>query len=254
MTTKYVIRQNNFSYNDEYFSTYNTELGHIQAIYDNKQEAEQAYKTLIVEALYQQDSLYEYNGDTEIAQQAYEFIVENNIEVELEEDENLDDIDEFETLPPMSEDDAFKFAKLSGILWYQLLEFEDNQPIYILWSNTQNDYLKGEYNNTFDSTDENFSTLENFELSLFEYDFNVHIFDKTLDQISDSPEILKTLATNTPNIVYAEDRNSIVNIDWDDLHFTELKALNALLKQPIFEVRQITLEQLNKISNGEEDE
>ena len=249
MTTKYVIRQNDFAYNDEWYQTHSPILGAIQAVYTDKSEAEAAYKQLIVEALYHNEYLSNYDIGNGYADDAtYEKLEAFVLEKTGEEFDTDDEI------PEMELEDAFQFAQIAGILHYQLIEINETQPIHILWSNTQNDYLKGEYNNTFDSTDENFSTLENFELSLFEYDFNVHIFDKTLDQISDSPEILKTLATNTPNIVYAEDRNSIVNIDWDDLHFTDLKSLNALLKQPIFEVRQITLEQLNKISNGEEDE
>lgn len=249
MTTKYVIRQNDFAYNDEWYQTHSPILGAIQAVYTDKSEAEAAYKQLIVEALYHNEDLSNYDIGNGYADDAtYEKLEAFVLEKTGEEFDTDDEI------PEMELEDAFQFAQIAGILHYQLIEINETQPIHILWSNTQNDYLKGEYNNTFDSTDENFSTLENFELSLFEYDFNVHIFDKTLDQISDSPEILKTLATNTPNIVYAEDRNSIVNIDWDDLHFTDLKSLNALLKQPIFEVRQITLEQLNKISNGEEDE
>ena len=255
MTTKYIIRLNNFSYNDEYYSTYDPQLGHIQAIYDNKEEAEQAYKTLVVEALYQQDNFYEYNGDTELAQQAYQFVVDNNIEVELEDDEDLDDLDEFETLPEMSEDDAFKFAQESGLLWYQLIEFEDDQPIYILWSVEEQDYLKGEYNNTFDSQDENFADLDSdcFD-GLFEDYFEQNIFNENLDDLSESPELLKNLLPSIAAVTYDSDENSITEIDWDDLTFVQLKSINALLKQPIFEIRQVTLEQLHKITNGEEDE
>ena len=255
MTTKYIIRLNNFSYNDEYYSTYDPQLGHIQAIYDNKEEAEQAYKTLVVEALYQQDNLYEYNGDTELAQQAYQFVVDNNIEVELEDDEDLDDLDEFETLPEMSEDDAFKFAQESGLLWYQLIEFEDDQPMYILWSVEEQDYLKGEYNNTFDSQDENFADLDSdcFD-GLFEDYFEQNIFNENLDDLSESPELLKNLLPSIAAVTYDSDENSITEIDWDDLTFVQLKSINALLKQPIFEIRQVTLEQLHKITNGEEDE
>lgn len=255
MSTKYIIRQNNFSYNDEYYSTYDPQLGHIQAIYEDKEEAEQAYKSLVVEALYQQDNLYDYNGDTEIAQQAYAFVVENNIEVELEEDEDLDDLDEFETLPEMSEDDAFKFAQESGLLWYQLIEFEDDQPIYILWSIEEQDYVKGEYNNTFDSLDENFTDLDNNIIAvLFEEYFEEQIFNGNLDEISDSPELLKNLLQTISAVTYDAGENSMTDIDWDELSFVQLKSINSLLKLPIFEIRQITLEQLNKISNGEEDE
>ena len=68
------------------------------------------------------------------------------------------------------------------------------------------------------------------------------------------PEILKNLILGIPAVVYAEDRHSIVNIDWEDISFSQLKSINALLKQPIFEVQQINVEQLNTITNGESNE
>ncbi len=155
----------------------------------------------------------------------------------------------------MSEDDAFKFAQESGLLWYQLIEFEDDQPIYILWSVEEQDYLKGEYNNTFDSQDENFADLDSdcFD-GLFEDYFEQNIFNENLDDLSESPELLKNLLPSIAAVTYDSDENSITEIDWDDLTFVQLKSINALLKQPIFEIRQVTLEQLHKITNGEEDE
>lgn len=249
MTTQYVIRQNDFAYNDEWHQTHTPILGAIHAIYTDKSEAEAVYKQLIVDALYHDEDLSNYDiGNGYADDETYEKLEAFVLEKTGEEFETDDEI------PEMELEDAFQFAQIAGILHYQLIEIDETQPIHILWSNLQEDYFRGDYNNTFDSLDENFADLDDFNLYIFEYNFNHHIFDKTLDQISDSPEILKTLAMNTSNITYAEDRNCIVNIDWDDLHFAELKSLNALLKQPIFEVRQITLEQLNKISNGEEDE
>lgn len=106
----------------------------------------------------------------------------------------------------------------------------------------------------FDSIDENFSTLDDFELYIFENDFNEQVFDQALENISESPEILKNLIFDIPAVVYAEDRHSIVNIDWEDISFSQLKSINALLKQPIFEVQQINVEQLNTITNGENNE
>ena len=137
---------------------------------------------------------------------------------------------------------------------YQLLEIDSQKPIYILWSNQEQDYLRSENYNVFDSIDENFSTLDDFELYIFENDFNEQVFDQALENISESPEILKNLILGIPAVVYAEDRHSIVNIDWEDISFSQLKSINALLKQPIFEVQQINVEQLNTITNGESNE
>lgn len=115
--------------------------------------------------------------------------------------------------------------------------------------------MKGEYNNTFDSQDENFADLDSdcFD-GLFEDYFEQNIFNENLDDLSESPELLKNLLPSIAAVTYDSDENSITEIDWDDLTFVQLKSINALLKQPIFEIRQVTLEQLHKITNGEEDE
>ncbi|WP_111859821.1 hypothetical protein [Acinetobacter sp. CFCC 10889] len=249
MTIKYIIRHNDFAYNDEWFQTVFPEAGRIHTIYEDKAEAEYAFKKLIVEALYADDDLNNYDiGNGYASEETYEKLEQFVLEKTGEEFEIDDEI------PEMELDDAFEFAQLSGVLHYQLIEIDEQKPIYILWSNEEQDYLRSENYNIFDSTDENFNTADDFELYIFENDFNEHVFDQSLEKISESPEILKSLILGIPALVYAEDRNCILNIDWEDITFSQLKAINALLKQPIFEVQQITLEQLNKITNGEEDE
>ena len=250
MSIKYIIRRNEFSYNDEYFSLHSATPSVIKAIYDNKAEAEEAYKSLVVEALYQQDNLYEYNGDSELAQRAYQFVVDNNIQIELEEDETLEDLDDFETFPDMSEDDAFKFAQEAGLLWYLLIEFDDQQPIYVLWSCKNQQYLEDAYGNIFDSLNEDFSDIDDFDLDVFEDDIEEYIIDQDLDDISDSPQLLKSLIEEFDSVEFEEDHHSISSIDIYGIPFTELKSINALLKSPIFEIRKITLEQLKEITNG----
>lgn len=249
MTIKYIIRHNDFAYNDEWFQTVFPEAGRIHTIYEDKAEAEYAFKKLIVEALYADDDLNNYDiGNGYASEETYEKLEQFVLEKTGEEFEIDDEI------PEMELDDAFEFAQLSGVLHYQLIEIDEQKPIYILWSNEEQDYLRSENYNIFDSTDENFNTVDDFELYIFENDFNEHVFDQSLEKISESPEILKSLILGIPALVYAEDRNCILNIDWEDISFSQLKAINALLKNPIFEIRQVTLEQLNKITNGEEDE
>lgn len=241
---QYVIRHNDFAYNDEWYQTLSAETGQIHTIYQDKTEAEQAFKELIVEALYQDEELSNYdigNGyaDDETYEKLEAFVLEKT-----GEDFEIDD-----EIPELSLDDAFEFAQISGVMHYQLIEIDAQKPIYILWSNLEQDYFRSDNNNVFDSTDDNFSTREDFELYMFEDDFNEQVFKQALDEISDSPEILKALILNTPSVSYAED--CVTDIDWEEITLSELKAFNALLKNPVFEIKQINLEQLNNISNGE---
>lgn len=246
---QYIIRHNDFAYNDEWFQTGSPEAGRIHTIYNNKAEAEQAFKELIVEALYAEEELSNYDiGNGYASDETYEKL-EKFIKEKTGEDFEIDD-----ELPELSLDDAFQFAQISGVMHYQLLEIDSQKPIYILWSNQEQDYLRSENYNVFDSIDENFSTLDDFELYIFENDFNEQVFDRTFDEISESPVLLKTLVQGISVITYDVENDKITDIDWEDISFSQLKSINALLKQPIFEVQQINVEQLNTITNGESNE
>ena len=243
MAIQYIIRHNDFAYNDEWLQTIFPEAGTIHAIYDNKDEAEQVFKQLIVSALYDAEDLSNYDiGNGYATDETYEALEQFVLEKTGEEYETDD------AIPELSLDDAFQFAQISGVMHYQLIEIDSQKPIYILWSNEEQDYLRSENNNVFDSTDENFNTLDDFELYIFENDFNEQVFDRTFDEISESPVLLKTLVQGISVITYDVENDKITDIDWEDISFSQLKSINALLKQPVFEVRQISLEALVNLS------
>ncbi|WP_173911484.1 hypothetical protein [Acinetobacter sp. Marseille-Q1618] len=251
MTIKYVIRQNDFAYNDEWYQTHQAVAGSIQAIYIDQAEAIQTYKQLVVDALYEDGELCNYDiGNGYASDETYEKLEQFVLEKTGEEFEIDDEI------PEMELDDAFEFAQISGVLHYQLIEIDQQKPIYILWSNEEQSYLTNyDFNTVFDSQNENFDDLNFDQLyPVIEEHFEEQIFNKNLNDISDSPALFKNLIQNITAITYSTNENSITEADWDELTFIQLKSMNALLKQPFFEIRQITLEQLNKITNGEENE
>lgn len=139
MTIKYIIRHNDFAYNDEWFQTGSPEAGRIHTIYEDKAEAGYAFKKLIVEALYADDDLNNYDiGNGYASEETYEKLEQFVLEKTGEEFEIDDEI------PEMELGDAFEFAQLSGVLHYQLIEIDEQKPIYILWSNEEQDYLRSE--------------------------------------------------------------------------------------------------------------
>ena len=126
---QYVIRQNDFAYNDEWHLTNCVSTGAIKQIYTDKAEAEKAYKSLVVEGLYY-DELCNYDiGNGEADDEIYEKLEA----LILEKTGKTFNIDDGE-IPKLNEDDAFEFAKISGIVWYQLLEVDASQPCYVLGS------------------------------------------------------------------------------------------------------------------------
>lgn len=240
---QYVIRQNDFAYNDEWHLTNCVSTGAIKEIYSDKAEAEQAYKALVVQGLYY-DELCNYDiGNGEADDETYEKL-EAFI---LEKTGKTFDIDDGE-IPQLNEDDAFEFAKISGIVWYQLLEVDATQPCYVLWINSEEDYFSGyETGSIISSQDENFSDVS-WESNIYAMDYEFEaLFDKPLSELSDSPDLFKAFIEQTPDIRYDAEKDSIVGIALDNIKFIHLKALNSFLKQPIFEIRQISLEQLAEL-------
>jgi len=240
---QYVIRQNDFAYNDEWHLTNRVSTGAIKQIYTDKIEAEKAYKALVVKGLYY-DELCNYDiGNGEADDEVYEkleaFVLEKTGETF-----NIDDGE----IPKLNEDDAFEFAKLSGIVWYQLLEVDASQPCYVLWIHSEESYFTGyESGSIISSQDENFSDVS-WESNIYAIDYEFEaLMNKSLSELSDSPRLLKEFIEQTPDIRYDAEQNSIEGIALDSIKFIQLKALNAFLKQPIFEVRQISLEELAEL-------
>ena len=240
---QYVIRQNDFAYNDEWFLTHRITTGAIKAIYTDKAEAEQAYKSLVVQGLYY-DELSNFDiGNGEVDDDVYEklkaFVLEKT-----GKSFHLGDGE----IPKLNEDDAFEFAKLSGIVWYQLLEVDASQPCYVLWVHSEESYFTGyETGSIISSQDENFNDVS-WESNIYAMDDEFEaLMNKSLSELSDSPRLLKEFIEQTPDIRYDVEQDSIVGIALDSIEFIQLKALNAFLKQPLFEVRQISLEELAEL-------
>jgi hypothetical protein len=238
---KYVIRHNDFAYNDEWYITDEASLGAIKATYDNKLEAEEAYKKLVVHALYNDQELSQYDiGNGYASEELYAKIEAFILEKTGEEFDN-------EELPEMTDDDAFEFAKLSGILCYQLIEVDDSKPNYAIWMLQSEEYLRGDYSSGFfNSQDDSFSDIDwPQEMHQFEDEFDENIVNQPFATLSDSPELLKSFIQSVEAIT--SDEQSITSIDYEGLSFIQLKALNALLKEPLFEIRALTLEQIQAL-------
>lgn len=118
----------------------------------------------------------------------------------------------------------------------------------MLWINSKEDYFSGyKTGSIISSQDENFSDIS-WESNIYamHYEFEA-LFDKPLSELSDSPLLLKQFIEQTPDIRYDAEKDSIEGIALDNIKFIDIKALNSFLKQPIFEIRQISLEELAEL-------
>lgn len=236
---KYVIRHNNFAYNDEWFLTNDATAGQITAVYTDKAEAEKAYKTLIVDALYNEYELSQYDiGNGEADNETYEKIEAFILEKTGKAFDN-------EILPEMSEDDAFEFAKLSGILCYQLIEFDDSKPQYAIWINAEESYMD-HYDTGSVLFDSNPDFIESSDCDWYFLSRIEQTLQGNLADLSDSPEILQAFLQNAAGISFDSRQQALV-INGSDSNYQTIKALNALLKQPLFELHSLTLEQIQAL-------
>ena len=236
---KYVIRHNEFAYNDEWFLTDEAIAGRITAVYTDKAEAEQAYKTLIVDALYNEYELSQYDiGNGEADDETYE-------KIEAFILEKTGKAFDHETLPKMNEDDAFEFAKLSGILCNQLIEFDDSKPHYALWINAEESYMD-HYDTGSILFDHDPDFIEDSDCDWYFLSRIEQTLQGSLADLSDSPEILQAFLQDAAGISFDAKQQTLV-INGNGSNYQTIKALNALLKQPLFEIHALSLEQIQEL-------
>ena len=239
MTKKYMIRNVDFGYNDEYYTSYDARLGKIQQVYNDKTEAEQHYKALVVDALKNADlesysfGYGEANEDTYLAVEA--LVLEKTGE-EYDKDDGI---------PKLDDDALFEFAQLTGIVHYQLLEIDADEKFYVIWLTQEEEY--------FSDYDTGSLVSGNNINFMADYEHGWHFLDQvslnlsgSLADLSDAPHLLKTLLEQQNGIEYVDAEQSL-KIDANRAGYDAVEQLNALLKQPLFEVQEKTLAQLQEI-------
>ena len=238
----YVIRAKYFGYNDEVFYIAGNRIANI---FDNKQQAEATYKQLEIDsardfALYEVESLFE--ADEEQLRLLDEFVFSRCGEHILDDDELSMDV-----LPAsLNDEDTFEFVQLAEMQKFQLIQFDQEVKFYGLWSMKKQQW--------FEEHDEGFAGLvysENPELlrnsvgEIFaEYDYSAIHLNGTVLELSEQPILLEALIATESGLSY-DDNKKILTIDaWQD---EALYAVNPLLKQPLFEVKEIGLDEIQDI-------
>lgn len=240
--TTYVIRAKYFGYNDEVFYVTGNRISNV---FQDQAEAEAAYQKLEVEgardfALYEVESLFD--ADEAMLKQLDEFVFSRCGEHIYQDGEISRDV-----LPSsLSDADTFSFVQMAEMQKFQLVHFDHEVKFYGLWSTKKQQWLE--------EHDEFFAGLiyaESPELlkdkieSIFkDYDYSDIELEGSLESLSDQPILLKALIQTDYALSYDEDKQ-ILNIGlWQN---EALYAVNALLKQPLFEVKQIELEEIQRL-------
>lgn len=238
MSKQYVIRRIDFSYNDEYYQTNHPHSGAIKQVFQDKNEAEHAFKALVIEELEQVDlEMYDYGfGDAdESTYEAVEAFVLEKTGEEYDKDDGI---------PELEADDLFEFAKLTGIIHYEILEVEENQKYYVIWLNQAGYMTDYDTGHIMYGTHENF--IENHELSWHFLAQLPSSLQGSLADLSDAPQLLEQVINKSTHFSYDE-AQTCLNIDANRLGYALIAEFNALLKQPLFEIQVKSLDQLQSL-------
>ena len=237
-----MIRAKYFGYNDEVFYVAGNRIANV---FDNKQQAELAYKKLEIDgardfALYEVESLFD--ADEALLQQLDDFVYSRCGEHICEAGDISDDV-----LPvSLSDDDTFEFIQLAGMQKFQLVEFENQVKFYGLWSVKKQQWVE-EHDECFAGLiySENLDAFKSKVEHIFaDYDYSAIELKGSLEELSAQPILLQAMISAQSGLSYDEAKQTLVIDAWQD---EALYAVNSLLKQPLFEIKEIGLEEIQTI-------
>lgn len=238
----YVIREKYFGYNDEVFYASGNR---IASIFEQKEQAEATYKQLEINGvrdfpLYEVESLFD--ADETLLKKLDDFVLSRSGDHIYQDGEVSRD-----TLPAsLSDEDTFEFIQLANMQKFQLVQFEHEAKFYALWSVKQQKWVE-EHDECFASLvySENTDELKNkIEYVFADYDYEAIQLKGTLEQLSEQPLLLKALLAAESGLSYDENTQTLTIGAWQE---DALYAINPLLKQPIFEIKEIGLEEIKTI-------
>lgn len=242
--THYVLRAYCFGYNDEVFYVCGTR---ISEIFEQRKKAEAAYRKAQVDYLRDIDlGEHEkfFDGDDAYIRKMDEFI-HAKIGKHIVDDSGYVDIGTG-IHTELSDDDLFEFGETGELHAYKLIAF-DNEPVFhVLWNPEREQYF-----HTIDegfeglvygtSRDELMKLIEGHNVCL---DWSEWERSGTPEELSDNPTLLRKLIDTTDEFEFDAEADVV---RFEDPATEQVIALSALLKKPIFEVRELSAEEVRDI-------
>jgi hypothetical protein len=256
-SNKYALRANTFGYNDEYYNIYDGSVdGRICGLYDTREAAIEAWKKLEHQKVSKNPlgNVQEFIELPEEKLQELDNFVFEHCGEHIVNDGWLDE--ECETIiAKMTVEQVFEFLNKAELCAYTLVEYQPtNDKFYVWWLAEKETYICSSEElglsggvcqaSSVEALFNNYNWfLESYLEEQDEGDY-CH-FKGTLEEISHSPEILRTLIATKPNIDYDEAEQSLTLRD-----VAVLKEVYPLLIHPPIEVREVTLEQIIEIEKN----
>ncbi len=239
----FVIRRFEFSYNDEWYSADGGELGRIEAVFDTAAAAQSELQRLVAQ-FWRSEELCGHGtfyGETEddLLERLNAFCLERCGKPLTDEDG-----DDYELPEGLSDADVFEFAKMANLMSHQVVEVPAGGGFVALWLPQEDRYLGG-YGTKVDYRP-SIDAFMDEEVGYRMRDAIPSFWQGTLDSISVSPLLLgQMISAQSEWLQYDEAQHRLL-IKEENLSIPvqQLFALNALLKTPVFEVRQLNVQEL----------
>jgi hypothetical protein len=239
----YVIREKYFGYNDEVFYVAGNRIANV---FEDKQQAEAVYKQLEINgardfALYEVESLFD--ADETLLKKLDDFVFSRSGDHIYQDGEVSRD-----TLPEsLSDEDTFEFIQLANMQKFQLVQFEHEAKFYALWSVKQQKWVE-EHDEFFASlayADQPEQLKTNVRTIFADYDYGDIELKGSFEDLSEQPVLLQALIKNNKALKYNNKSQTLTILQgWEE---EGLYAVNPLLKQPLFEIKEIEIEEIQRI-------
>lgn len=239
--SSFVIRRFEFGYNDEWYET-DGELGRITAVFDDEASAQAELEHLVAK-FWRGEELSSYgmfcdDVDEALVEKLNAFCLAHCGQPLADEDGDV------YTLPPgLSDAHVLEFAKIAGLMAYQVVEVPDNGGFVALWWPEEERYL-GNYVTEINYQPSIEALMANVPDQL--YEALPDSWQGSYEDISHSPLLLRQLVSTQPDVLHYDESKQCLSFTkgaWS-VPGMQLLALNALLKTPVFEVRQLSIQEL----------
>ena len=255
----YIIRKSAYAYSDEYY--YEQALGVITETFTDKDEAYARLTKLEVPNFRRYDMgeieqlsicgyLHKYQKERHALDDYLMDTLGFTILTRVEDTDDLY-VDMNTHLPDaLSDEEIMKIRELTGIRFHELSVFENEIKFYAIWLPLLNKFHHVEHGNAedaiyfFNSYDEALQYASKMNLTRILRDHKP--LHGTLEALSDQPAMLKSFIEATEHISYDEDTKEI-KTNYQFWLAGGFGGLNALLKNPLFEIRDFPYEQAKHV-------
>lgn len=248
MGTKFVIRGYHWGYNDE---TYYPCGSYINSVFNDEKTAKKQLIQLERD-LWSQLDLGEtdafFNGPEGLAEKANAFIQEKLGKTLFDDTDDCRD----SFIPKELDDDSFlAFLKLIELQGHKLTRFKDESHFYAIWFPRDEAYLLA-YDEACESLiyGDSIKDLKSECSEELGYHWDDGLTLKgSLEALSESPNLLGALVEKCKRIQFNPNKNELA-VSTEEIEIDDLFSLNELLKDKLFEVKTLGIEEVQSLEEN----